>query len=185
MAYSLPEEWLSFYRVFLNMVDESLIQSRRILGIDPGVNTTGYGVLDQRANKLTIVEAGVIRGGKGELPDKVKRIFEGVRDLIESVNPDQLAIEKLYSHYAHPMTSIIMGHARGVICLAASQSEIPIYHYASTKIKKVLTGNGRASKEQIQASICREFNLSEPPEPNDVADALAIALCHAYLGKEY
>ena len=167
------------------MVDESLIQSRRILGIDPGVNITGYGVLDQRANKLTIVEAGVIRGGKGELPDKVKRIFEGLRDLVESVNPDQLAIEKLYSHYAHPMTSIIMGHARGVICLAASQSEIPIYHYASTKIKKVLTGNGRASKEQIQASICREFNLSEPPEPNDVADALAIALCHAYLGKEY
>ncbi|MBK94830.1 MAG: crossover junction endodeoxyribonuclease RuvC [Planctomycetaceae bacterium] len=167
------------------MVDESLIQSRRILGIDPGVNITGYGVLDQRANKLTIVEAGVIRGGKGELPDKVKRIFEGLRDLVESVNPDQLAIEKLYSHYAHPMTSIIMGHARGVICLAASQSEIPIYHYASTKIKKVLTGNGRASKEQIQASICREFNLPEPPEPNDVADALAIALCHAYLGKEY
>ena len=88
-------------------------------------------------------------------------------------------------HYAHPMTSIIMGHARGVICLAASQSDIPLYHYASTKIKKVLTGNGRASKEQMQAAICREFNLSEPPEPNDVADALAIALCHAYLDKDY
>ena len=78
-----------------------------------------------------------------------------------------------------------MGHARGVICLAASQSDIPLYHYASTKIKKVLTGNGRASKEQMQAAICREFNLSEPPEPNDVADALAIALCHAYLDKDY
>ena len=167
------------------MVDESLSTTRRILGIDPGVNVTGYGVLDQRANKLEIVEAGVIRGGKDELPGKVKNIFEGLVDLIESVKPDQMAIEKLYSNYAHPMTSIIMGHARGVICLAAAQSDIPIYHYASTKIKKVLTGNGRASKEQMQASICREFNLPGPPEPNDVADALAIALCHAYLGKEY
>ena len=167
------------------MVDQSLIQSRRILGIAPGVNITGYGVLDQRANKLVIVEAGVIRGGKNELPDKVMKIYDGVKDLIESVNPDQMAIEKLYSHYAHPMTSIIMGHARGVICLAASQHSIPIFHYASTKVKKVLTGNGRASKEQMQASICREFNLPAPPEPNDVADALAIALCHAYLGKEY
>ena len=167
------------------MVDKSLIQSRRILGIDPGVNITGYGVLDQRANKLLIVEAGVIRGGKAELPGKIKSIYEGIKELIDSVNPDQVAIEKIYSHYAHPMTSIIMGHARGVICLAASQSDIPLYHYASTKIKKVLTGNGRASKEQMQAAICREFNLPDPPEPNDVADALAIALCHAYLGKEY
>lgn len=167
------------------MVDQSLIQSRRILGIDPGVNVTGYGVLDQQANKLVIVEAGVIRGGKDELPGKVMKIYDGVKDLIESVNPDQMAIEKIYSHYAHPMTSIIMGHARGVICLAASQHSIPIFHYASTKVKKVLTGNGRASKEQMQASICREFNLPAPPEPNDVADALAIALCHAYLGKEY
>ena len=167
------------------MVDKSLIQSRRILGIDPGVNITGYGVLDQRANKLMIVEAGVIRGGKEELPGKIKSIYEGIKELIDSVNPDQVAIEKIYSHYAHPMTSIIMGHARGAICLAASQSDIPLYHYASTKIKKVLTGNGRASKEQMQAAICREFHLPDPPEPNDVADALAIALCHAYLGKEY
>ncbi|MEC9097194.1 MAG: crossover junction endodeoxyribonuclease RuvC [Planctomycetota bacterium] len=167
------------------MVDETLIQSRRILGIDPGVNITGYGVLDQKANKLEIVEAGVIRGGKHEISGKVKNIYQGIKDLIDSVNPDQMAIEKLYSHYAHPMTSIIMGHARGVICLAAAQNDIPIYHYASTKIKKVLTGNGRASKGQMQASICREFSLPAPPEPNDVADALAIALCHAYLGKDY
>ena len=101
------------------MVDETLIQSRRILGIDPGVNITGYGVLDQKANKLEIVEAGVIRGGKHEISGKVKNIYQGIKDLIDSVNPDQMAIEKLYSHYAHTMPSIIMGHARGVICLAA------------------------------------------------------------------
>ena len=108
------------------MVDEALIQSRRILGIDPGVNITGYGVLDQRANKLVIVEAGVIRGGKAELPGKVKSIYDGIKELIDCFNPDQMASEKIYLHYAHPMTSIIMGHARGVICLAASQSDIPL-----------------------------------------------------------
>ena len=76
-----------------------------------------------------------------------------------------------------------MGHARGAICLAAAQHDVPVFHYAATQIKKILTGHGRASKQQVQDAICREFGLATAPEPADVADALAIALCHHYLGR--
>ncbi len=92
-----------------------------------------------------------------------------------------MAIEQLYSHYKHPRTAILMGHARGVICLAAAQAGIAVIHYSATQIKKILTGNGRAPKIQMQQAIRRELALAEVPEPPDVADALAVALCHYYL----
>src|SRR5690606_8238111 len=98
--------------------------------------------------------------------------------------PDAMALEELYSHYERPRTSILMGHARGVICLAAARAEIPVTHYSATQIKKVLTGNGRAPKSQVQLAIQRELQLDAVPEPPDVADALAIALCHHYLGRQ-
>jgi len=88
----------------------------------------------------------------------------------------------LYSHYAHPRTSILMGHARGVICLAAAEAGIPVISYSATQIKRILTGNGRAPKIQVQQAIQRELRLANLPEPPDVADALAVALCHCYLG---
>ena len=155
---------------------------RRILGIDPGVNITGYGVVDQDGRELTLVEAGVLRGGKGDLSLRCHKVFQGLQDVLESLQPDEMAIEQLYSHYQRPRTAIIMAHARGVLCLASSQRGIPIADYASTQIKKVLTGNGRASKAQMQMAVCKEFQLTEVPEPPDVADALATALCHAFLG---
>jgi crossover junction endodeoxyribonuclease RuvC len=96
-----------------------------------------------------------------------------------------MALEQLYSHYKRPRTAILMGHARGVICLAASLSTIPVKHYSATQIKKILTGNGRAPKSQMQDAVQRELNLATLPEPPDVADALAIALCHYYLQPEY
>jgi crossover junction endodeoxyribonuclease RuvC len=92
-----------------------------------------------------------------------------------------MALEELYSHYDRPRTAILMGHARGVICLAAAQAGIPVLHYSATQIKRILTGSGRASKAQVQRAIQRELALSDPPEPPDVADALAAALCHYYL----
>jgi len=92
-----------------------------------------------------------------------------------------MAIEELYSHYARPRTAILMGHARGVICLAAAQAGIPVKHYAATQIKRILTGSGRAPKSQVQRAIQRELSLPALPEPPDVADALAAALCHYYL----
>ena len=92
-----------------------------------------------------------------------------------------MALEELYSHYDRPRTAILMGHARGVICLAAAKADIPVVHYAATQIKRILTGSGRAPKGQVQRAIQRELALSAPPEPPDVADALAAALCHYYL----
>jgi crossover junction endodeoxyribonuclease RuvC len=154
----------------------------RILGIDPGLNTTGYGVLDFVARQPTLVEAGVVRGKKGgTLAERVAEIHAGVADVIASLKPAALAIEELYSHYDHPTTAILMGHARGVIVLAAAQAGIPVESYPSTLIKKTITGNGHAAKWQIQEAIRRELGLSAVPEPTDVADALAIALSHGYL----
>jgi crossover junction endodeoxyribonuclease RuvC len=156
----------------------------RVLGIDPGLNTTGYGVLEHTAAGPVIREAGVVRShAKGLLEARLAEICEGVREVIRSLTPQVMAVEELYSHYARPRTAILMGHARGVICLAAAEAQIPVKHYAATQVKRLLTGSGRATKEQIQQAICREFSLAAPPEPPDVADALAIALCHYYLDK--
>ena len=157
----------------------------RVLGIDPGLNTTGYGVLDFANGAPRLVEAGVVRGtARGSMSGRVAEIFTGVCEVIESLKPDVMAIEELYSHYDRPKTAILMGHARGVICLCAAQSGVPVKHYAATQVKKILTGNGRAPKTQIQLAIGRELRLPDAPEPHDVADALAIALCHCYLGVE-
>jgi crossover junction endodeoxyribonuclease RuvC len=163
------------------------ILTLRILGIDPGLNITGYGVLERDAKQPKqprVIEAGVVRGtAKQSLTDRLAEIHRGVADVIESLKPDVMALEQLYSHVAHPRTSILMGHARGVICLAAAQVGIPVIHYPATQIKRILTGAGRASKEQMQRAIQRELRLPELPDPPDVADALAVALCHYYLGR--
>ncbi|RCS41332.1 crossover junction endodeoxyribonuclease RuvC [Bremerella cremea] len=157
---------------------------QRILGIDPGLNITGYGVIDITPTGVAIVEAGVVRGKtRGDVPARVMEIHEGITDVITSLKPTVMAMEELYSHYDRPKTAIIMGHARGVLCLAAAQNSLPLKHYSATQIKKILTGSGRAPKNQMQESIRRELGLSEVPEPADVADALAVALCHHYLSK--
>jgi crossover junction endodeoxyribonuclease RuvC len=156
----------------------------RILGIDPGLNTTGYGVLDFVSGHPKLVEAGVVRGKtRGSLAQRVRDIHDGVADVIASLKPEVLALEELYTHYERPTTAILMGHARGVIVLAASQADVPLESYPSTQVKKTITGNGHAQKWQIQEAIRRELNLPTVPEPPDVADALAIALCHGYLSR--
>ena len=155
----------------------------RILGIDPGLNTTGYGVLDVEGGKLRLCEAGVVRGRtRGSLTARLNQIYDGVAEAIESLQPNVMALEELYSHYGRPRTAILMGHARGVICLAAARAGIEVVHYSATQIKRILTGSGRASKGQVQRAIQRELALPRLPQPADVADALAIALCHHYLG---
>jgi len=154
----------------------------RILGIDPGLNVTGYGVLELGDGRLRLCEAGVVRGGdRGAISTRVAAIHDGVAEVIAAFGPSVMAIEELYSHYARPRTAILMGHARGVICLAAAQARVPVVHYSATQVKKILTGSGRAPKSQVQQAIQRELGLPSLPEPPDVADALAIALCHHYL----
>lgn len=156
-------------------------ESSRVLGVDPGLRCTGYGIVEIRGPQLRLVEAGVIRPStNGTLADRLAELFQGLCELLAEHSPQVMAVEQLYSHYARPRTAILMGHARGVICLSAAQRGLPVHHYAATKIKKILTGSGHASKAQMQGSIQREFALSGPPEPHDVADALAVALCHIF-----
>jgi crossover junction endodeoxyribonuclease RuvC len=151
----------------------------RILGVDPGLNTTGYGVLEISGRIPKLIEAGVVRSRpSGTLPERIREIYDGISEVLESLKPEVLALEKLYSHYDRPTTAILMGHARGVICLAAAEAGVEVIDYASTQVKKTLTGNGRAPKSQMQLAIQRELSLATLPEPPDVADALAIAFCH-------
>ena len=154
----------------------------RVLGIDPGLNISGYGVIAINGSSISVIEAGVVRSKRtDDLGTRLKSIHDGIVDVVESLKPDCVGLEQLYSHYERPQTAIIMGHARGVICLAVGQKELPLVSYASTQVKKVLTGNGRAPKNQVQLAVTRHLSLSTIPEPPDVADALAIALCHYYL----
>jgi crossover junction endodeoxyribonuclease RuvC len=155
----------------------------RILGIDPGLNKTGYGVLEISGRQPRLIEAGIVRGkDRGPIAERVAEIHSGVVEIIESLRPGVMAIEELYSHYDRPRTAILMGHARGVICLAAAQADMTVAHYAATQIKNTLTGSGRAPKVQMQLAIQRELDLPKLPAPPDVADALAVALTHYYLG---
>jgi crossover junction endodeoxyribonuclease RuvC len=154
---------------------------RMILGLDPGLAITGYGVIQSSGRQPTMVEAGVIRVVRDQtLPARLKELSDGIHEVISSFSLSAIAIEQLYSHYERPRTAILMGHARGVLCLAAAQSGLPVFSYEPTKVKKLLTGNGRAPKDQMQRAIQMQLNLSEPPDPPDVADALAIALCHHF-----
>jgi crossover junction endodeoxyribonuclease RuvC len=155
----------------------------RILGIDPGLRVTGYGVLEAGPAQPCVCEAGVIRAEAGDMAARVLAIFQGVSEVIEQFQPAAVAVEQLYAHYKHPRTAILMGHARGMIFLAAGQRGVPVASYNATRIKKTITGSGRASKEQMQRTIQRELGLAKLPEPPDVADALAAALCHYYLQK--
>ena len=159
-----------------------------ILGIDPGLNTTGYGLLEPiSAGKVRLVEAGVVRSPSSKLQSdlglRLKCLYDGLSEIIEQYKPSAMAIEQIYAHYAHPRTAIVMGHARGVLLLAAGMRNIPVCHYSATSIKKTISGHGRASKEQMQMTVTRELGLLKPPEPNDVTDALAVALCHCYAQK--
>ncbi len=157
----------------------------RILGVDPGLNITGYAVVERQLGRLAVVEGGMIRGrSRGDLAARLAEIHEGIADVIATLKPEAVSLEELYSHYERPRTAILMGHARGVICLAATQAGLPVKSYSATQVKRLLTGNGRAPKSQVQQAICHEFGLAAPPEPPDVADAIAIALCHHYLQRD-
>ena len=158
--------------------------TRRILGVDPGLLTTGYGVIEVGPLRPILCEAGIIRGNEDKSADMAGRllaIYTGMAEVIEQFHPEVMAVEQLYAHYKHPRTAILMGHARGAIFLAAALRDIPVVSYNATRIKKIVTGSGRASKEQVQFTIQRELGLKALPEPPDVADALAAALCHCHM----
>jgi crossover junction endodeoxyribonuclease RuvC len=152
----------------------------RLLGIDPGLRITGYAVIGVTRHGPELVEAGVLRGGDGPLELRLKTLHQSLLEVIDQYHPKAMAVEQLYAHYKHPRTAIIMGHARGAMLLAASLRDIPTFSYSATQVKKLISGAGRASKEQMQHVVAQEMGLAAPPEPPDVADALAVALCHYY-----
>lgn len=150
----------------------------RILGIDPGLQLTGYGVIEFDIRKPRLLDAGVIRlDSKTAIAQRLVELETELESIVKEHRPDVIAVEQLYSHYAHPRTAILMGHARGVILLVAARHAIRTEEYAANRIKKNLTGNGHAGKPQMQRAIQSLWNLDTPPDPPDVADALAVALC--------
>ena len=151
-----------------------------VCGIDPALGTSGYAVLRCAGEALTVVDAGACRSDEQEpLALRLVAIERDICSVFEEHRPDVVAIEELYSHYKHPRTAILMGHARGVMLLAAARMGIEVRGYAATRIKRFLTGNGRATKQQMQRAIQKTLGLASVPEPPDVADALAIAMCCA------
>jgi crossover junction endodeoxyribonuclease RuvC len=159
----------------------------RILGIDPGLQITGYAIVEATPRGPVVCEAGIVRSAEGreriELAPRILNLYNGIVEIVEQFRPRVMVVEQLYAHYQHPRTAILMAHARGVFFLAAGQCQLPVISYNATRIKKAITGNGRAPKEQVQRTMQRELGLATLPEPPDVADALAAALCHYYVQK--
>jgi crossover junction endodeoxyribonuclease RuvC len=153
------------------------LSDRIILGIDPGLNITGFGVISASAGSLKLLDAGIIRTRASDpLTPRLTELFQGLVQVIQKYSPDVMGMEKIYSHYRHPVTAIIMGHARGVLCLAAGQREIRVESLPASRVKKAVTGNGRASKQQVNGMVCRILGIHTELKPLDVSDALAVAI---------
>jgi crossover junction endodeoxyribonuclease RuvC len=157
----------------------------RILGIDPGINITGYGLVDTPdSDEFALIEAGVIKTSpKQLLPRRLLRIYNEISNLINEYKPQALVLEKTFSHYKYPATVITISYARGMACLISAEKNTPLYEYSATRIKKVLTGKGHASKEQVQKMIFHLFNIKSSSAYADATDALALAIGHCRLKK--
>lgn len=151
----------------------------RILGIDPGTATTGYGIIDIIDNDIIeVVNYGVIHtSSEDPMPQRLKAIFEDMNYLMDNFSPDIMAIEQLF-FFKNSKTVITVSQARGVVLLAAANHDVEIKEYTPLEVKVTLTGYGRADKAEIQSTVTQMLNLEEIPKPDDAADALAIALCH-------
>jgi crossover junction endodeoxyribonuclease RuvC len=153
----------------------------RILGIDPGLRITGFGVLDKAGHRLSYVTSGCIRTPRGELALRLKIIFEGLKEVIAECRPEQIALEKVFVN-ANPQTTLLLGQARGTAICAAVVHQLPVAEYTALQVKQAVVGNGHARKEQVQEMVKRLLALSGVPTA-DAADALACAICHAHGGQ--
>lgn len=150
-----------------------------VIGVDPGTLVTGFGIISAEGGKVLVpVDYGCIRPPKTmKLSDRYHVIFKGILDLVERYRPVACAVETQYVQ-KNPQSALKLGMARGVIVVAMREKGIPVYEYTPAKAKKAVVGNGKASKEQVQGMMQRLLNLPEPPQPEDAADALALAMCH-------
>lgn len=153
----------------------------RILGIDPGLATIGYALVDKETNHFDVLEYGVIKTSPEK--DNIERleiIHKNIQELIEEFEPQQMAVEELFFN-KNAKTAILVGQARGVILLAGSQAGITVAEYTPLQIKQAVVGYGRADKMQVQQMVKSLLNLSELPKPDDAADALAVSICHGHV----
>ncbi len=148
-----------------------------ILGIDPALRTTGYGAIERRDGRVLLVEAGVVAPNvRGTLEERLRELHAGISEVIAQTKPSLVVIEELYTTYTHPRTALLMSHARGVLCLASAQAGVAVHTLGHARVKRALVGSGSARKEQVNAMVTQLLGLRRPPKPNDVSDALALAL---------
>jgi crossover junction endodeoxyribonuclease RuvC len=153
---------------------------RRILGVDPGLRTTGYGVIEMHGGTPRLIEGGVLQPKPSlALEQRLVQLHDAMVEVVRATRPDCMVIEELWTAYEHPQTAVLMGHARGVIALAAGAHGVPVHNLAHTIVKRALTGNGAAKKAQVKGMVVKLLGLSEPPQPDDVSDALALAIAFA------
>lgn len=152
----------------------------RILGIDPGLRVTGFGILEKKGQRLEYVASGCIRTPGGELPERLKSILDGLDEVIATHDPAQVAIEKVFVN-VNPQSTLLLGQARGAAICAAVSRNLPVSEYTALQVKQSVVGQGHAAKEQVQEMVKRLLNLTGIPQA-DAADALACAICHAHAG---
>lgn len=151
-----------------------------ILGIDPGVAITGYGVISYQGSKFKVLEYGAVLTKSGlELPQRLLKIYNDLTLIIQRFNPDVFAIEELFFN-KNIKTALSVGHARGVAVLCAANQDLPVFEYTPLQVKQAVVGYGRADKNQVQQMVKIMLGLNAIPKPDDVADALAVAICHAH-----
>lgn len=150
----------------------------RILGLDPGLRVTGFGVIDQFGSRLRYVASGCIRTGDGALSARLKTLLDGVREVIATYAPDQVAVEKVFVN-VNPQSTLLLGQARGAAICGAVACELPVHEYTALQVKQAVVGYGKAGKEQVQHMVQRLLALDGQPSA-DAADALACAICHAH-----
>jgi crossover junction endodeoxyribonuclease RuvC len=155
----------------------TVIEHMFVLGIDPGLSATGYGLIEGSQTPRAHL-AGVIRTDtEATVPQRLAELFRGITQVIADAKPDVVALETVFTN-RNLQTAISVGRASGVALLAAAQADLPVYEYVPTAIKSAVTGDGSANKDQVKQMVARLLNLEEAPKPADAADALAIALCH-------
>jgi crossover junction endodeoxyribonuclease RuvC len=152
----------------------------RILGIDPGLRVTGFGVIDKQGQQLHYVASGCIKTPDGELPERLKVILDSLASVIAQHQPNLAAVEKVFVN-VNPQSTLLLGQARGAAICAAVLAGLPVAEYTALQVKQAVVGNGHAKKEQVQDMVTRLLKLSGTPSP-DAADALACAICHAHAG---
>lgn len=150
----------------------------RILGIDPGLQVTGFGVIEKHGQRLRYVTSGCVKSGRGELAARLRTLLEGLNEVIAAHQPAQAAIEKVFVN-VNPQSTLALGQARGTAICAAVIAGLPVAEYTALQVKQSVVGNGHAKKEQVQQMVMRLLSLPGTPSP-DAADALACAICHAH-----